>query len=388
MKTITRDFTKILRARLAEDLNFMQVVIGPRQVGKTTGLEQICSEWQGPSLMVTADELVTPNHDWITLQWQRAEQKGPGTLLVIDEIQKIPQWSDAVKYLFDRDRRKFKVVLLGSASLSLQRGLSESLTGRYEIIHANHWNLEECHKALGWSLAEYLKFGGYPAAGELIGDTNRWQKFIRNSIIEPVLYKDILGLSSVAKPALFRQTFELAMVYPAQEISLQKILGQLQDRGNVTTIKHYLELLQGAFLIRSLQKYTGSEVKKRASSPKIVPLNSGLVHAFRNPADVDSEPDWQGRIFEAAVGAALATVSGGKLYYWRDGKYEVDYVLCLDRKVFAIEVKSGRRRNMNGLVTFCKHYPDSFPVIIDRDNVETLLRATDVGELFREGKIL
>ncbi len=388
MKMITRDFTKSLSDRLAENLNFMQVVIGPRQVGKTTGLEQIISEWHGSSLMVTADELITPNREWLSLQWQRAEQKGPGTLLVIDEVQKIPQWSDAVKYLFDRDRRKLKVVLLGSASLSLQRGLSESLAGRYEVLHANHWNLRECQKAFGWSLSDYFKFGGYPAAGELVGDVQRWRSFIRNSIIEPVLFKDILGLSSVAKPALFRQTFELAMAYPAREISLQKMLGQLQESGNVTTMKHYLELLEGAFLIKTLQKYTGSEVKKRGSSPKIVPLNSALVHAFRNPGDVESEPEWRGRIFEAAVGGALSTVSGGRLYYWREGKYEVDYVLCLDGKVYAIEVKSGRRRNTAGMTKFLEKYPGSFSVIIDMGNVETLLRESDVGALFREGKIL
>ena len=388
MKTITRDFTHTLKTRLAEDLNFIQVVIGPRQVGKTTGLEQIISEWKGPSLMVTADELAAPNRDWLSLQWQRAEQKGPGTLLVVDEVQKIPQWSDTVKYLYDQDRRRLKVVLLGSASLSLQRGLSESLAGRYEVIPANHWNLRECEIALGWTFGEFIKFGGYPAAGELIDDVPRWQDFMRNSIIEPVLFRDILGLSSVAKPALFRQTFELSMAYPAGEISLQKLLGQLQDRGNVTTIKHYLELLEGAFLIRILQKYSGSEVKKRASSPKIVPLNNGLIHAFRNPAGVDSEPEWRGRVFEAAVGAALSTASGGALYYWREGKYEVDYVFCLERKTYAFEVKSGRRRNMQGLSRFLSRYPDSIPVIIDNKNVETLLRATDVGALFHEGKII
>jgi uncharacterized protein len=388
MKIITRDFIETIWARLAEDLNFLQVVIGPRQVGKTTGLEQIVSRWRGPSLMVTADEVATPNREWLALQWQRAEQKGPGTLLVIDEVQKIHQWSDVVKYLFDRDRRKLKVVILGSASLSLQRGLTESLAGRYEIIHAHHWNLKECREALGWSLDEYLKFGGYPAAGELIGDISRWQSFIRNSIIEPVLFRDILGLSSVSKPALFRQTFELAMAYPAQEISLQKILGQLQDSGNVTTIKHYLELLDGAFLIKTLQKYTGSEVKRRASSPKIVPLNNSLVHAFRNPEDVDSDPDWRGRVFEAAVGAALASRSMGALYYWREGKFEVDYVLCLEKKVYAIEVKSSRRRNMKGLARFIKHYPESVPIIIGSDNVDILLQSSNVDVLFREGDLL
>ena len=382
MKTITRNFTKQLQGRLTEELNFLQIVVGPRQIGKTTGLKQIIKNWQGSSLMVTADELAAPSLEWLTLQWNRARQKGRASLLVIDEIQKIPGWSQAVKYLFDQDRRALKVVLLGSASLSLRQGMQESLAGRYERIDAHHWSLAECQESLGWSLDEYLKFGGYPAAGELVSDLDRWQNFIRNSIVEPVLFKDILGLTSINKPALFRQTFELSMAYPAQEISLQKILGQLQDKGNVTTIKHYLELLEGAFLLKVLFKYTGSEIRIRSSSPKIIPLNNGLIHGFHNPNDIDTDYDWRGRVFEAAVGASLATRSKGKLYYWREGKLEVDFVLELDNNLYAIEVKSGRRHHMNGLAGFLQRYPKSIPVIIDSDNVLPLLRAENVDNLF------
>ncbi len=338
--------------------------------------------------MVTADELAAPNLEWLTLQWHRARQKGRATLLVIDEIQKITGWSQAVKYLFDQDRRALKVVLLGSASLSLRQGMQESLAGRYERIDAHHWSLAECQESLGWSLDEYLKFGGYPAAGELVSDLDRWQNFIRNSIVEPVLFKDILGLTSISKPALFRQTFELTMAYPAQEISLQKILGQLQDKGNVTTIKHYLELLEGAFLLKVLFKYTGSEIRRRSSSPKIIPLNNGLIHGFHNPNDIDTDYNWRGRVFEAAVGAALSTRSKGKLYYWRDGKLEVDFVLELDNNLYAIEVKSGRRRNMRGLAKFLQRYPKSIPIIIDLDNVIPLLQAENVDNLFLDGILL
>ncbi|MCD6533478.1 MAG: ATP-binding protein [Deltaproteobacteria bacterium] len=388
MKIITRNFTKKLHERLTEELNFLQIVVGPRQIGKTTGLKQIIKNWQGSSLMVTADELAAPSLEWLALQWQRAKQKGRASLLVIDEIQKIPGWSQAIKYLFDQDRRALKVVLLGSASLSLRQGMQESLAGRYELIDAHHWNLAECQDSLGWSLNEYLKFGGYPAAGELVTDLDRWQSFIRNSIVEPVLFKDILGLTSINKPALFRQTFELAMAYPAQEISLQKILGQLQDTGNVTTIKHYLELLEGAFLLKILFKYTGSEIRIRSSSPKIIPLNNGLIHGFHNPHDIDTDHNWRGRIFEAAVGASLATRSKGKLYYWRDGKFEVDFVLELDNRLYAIEVKSGRRRHMHGLAKFLQRYPQSIPVIIDSDNVSPLLQAENVDNLFLDGDLL
>lgn len=375
MKEIQRKFTFTLEKRMHESLNFIQVVLGPRQVGKTTGLEQIIQHWKGPSLMVTADETATPSREWLNLQWQRAKRISDETLFVVDEIQKIPEWSTTIKHLFDsvRKERKMKVVLLGSASLSLQQGLAESLAGRYEVVFAHHWNLDECYEAFGWGMDDFLKFGGYPAAAELVDQITRWQSFMRNSIIEPVLLKDILGITSVNKPALFRQTFELAMSYPAQEISYQKLLGQLQETGNATTIKHYLELLEGAYLIKALQKYSGSEVRKKGSSPKILPLNTALIHAFRNPEDIVKQPEWTGRVFESAIGAALAR-SDGELYYWRDGKLEVDFVLKLEGKLFAIEVKSGRKKSSKGLEIFMEKYPQSIPLLIDIQKGENLLR--------------
>ncbi len=338
----------------------------------------------GRHLMISADELITPTTDWLQLNWEKARNLGTDVLFVIDEIQKIPDWSTVVKYLFDQDRgaHNLKVVLLGSASLTLQRGLGESLAGRYEVIPAHHWNMDECNHAFDWEMENFLKFGGYPAAAPLVYDVERWQSYIKNSIIEPVLIRDILGLTSVNKPALFRQTFELAMSYPAQEISLQKLLGQLQESGNVTTIKRYLELFEGAFLLKTLQKYTGSEDKKRGSSPKIIPLNTALCYAFRSPLSIDNNPDWKGRIFEAAVGAAL-TRTKGKLYYWRDGKYEVDFVLELEGKLYAIEVKSGRKRNRRGLEKFIQRYSGSIPVLLGLEEGKQLLEAEFVDDIVR-----
>ena len=382
MIEIKRNFTRILEKRLGEKLNFIQVVLGPRQVGKTTGLQQIVQAWQGPALMISADEVITPTIDWLKLHWEKARNLGTDALLVVDEVQKIPNWSSAIKYLFDQDRaaRKLKVVLLGSASLALQKGLGESLAGRYEVIPANHWGLDECKQAFKWNLEDFLKFGGYPAAAELSEDIDRWQNYVRNSIIEPVLIKDILGLTTVNKPALFRQTFELAMSYPAQEISLQKLLGQLQESGNVTTIKHYLELFEGAFLLKTLQKYTCSEIRKRGSSPKIIPLNMALCHAFRSPTLIDSNSDWRGRIFEAAVGAALSKTKG-KLFYWREGKYEVDFVWELEGQLYALEIKSGRKRSSKGLEKFLQRYSRSIPVVIDVVKGEQILEVESIDDV-------
>jgi hypothetical protein len=287
-----------------------------------------------------------------------------------------------VKRLFDaqRSERRLKVVLLGSASLMLQKGLTESLAGRYEVVFSRHWNFKECHEAFGWDLNTYLKFGGYPAAAELCADTKRWRDFMNHSIIEPVLLRDLLSMAVVNKPALFRQAFILCLAYPAMEISLQKLLGQLQDAGNVTTLKHYLELFEGAFLIKALQKYSGSEIKKRGSSPKILPLNTGLVNAQRDPSDVDRDPEWRGHLFECAIGAELSN-QFDEVMYWREGGAEVDFIVKTSSALFAIEVKSGRRRRPGGLAQFVARYPACTPMILDLDQGTRLLSGTPLEEI-------
>ena len=376
---IFREFSKKLEVRLQERLNFIQVVTGPRRVGKTTGLRQIARMWKGPVHLASADKVAPPTADWIELNWKIARGMGEGALLVIDEIQKVPGWSERVKRLFDEDResRSLKVVLIGSASLLMQKGMAESLAGRYEVIHAGHWSLPECREAFGWGLTEFLKFGGYPAAAELCGDFSRWRDFINHSIIEPVLLRDLLSLAVVNKPALFLQAFQLCLAYPAMEISLQKLLGQLQESGNVTTIKHYLELFEGAFLIKVLQKYSGSELKRRGSSPKIIPLNTALVNARRDSFLPDQETEWMGRLFECAVGAELCR-RYDEVMYWREGGAEVDFVVKTHRGIVAIEVKSGRVKRMGGLERFCQRYQDALPLVMD---LEKGTRFLDGGEL-------
>jgi len=355
-----RPFQAILLKRLLEPLPLLQVLLGPRQVGKTTAATQIFQTWQGAKLMVSADAPIPLSADWIRYQWQQAKNLGEEALLIIDEIQKVPGWSEQIKILFDAERRKkhLRVLLLGSSSLNLQKGLSESLAGRFELSFAPHWSFAECSAAFGWDFKTYLKFGGYPGAQPFIGDVERWRQYILNSIIEPVLGRDILGQVRIDKPALFRQCFELIAQYPAQEVSLAKLLGQLQDRGNATTIKYYLNLFEQTYLIRSLTKYSGSQLAVRASSPKILILNNALTHAWTSPLRIDIDPVWYGRVFEATLGAQLAQIPNSQLFYWREGNAEVDFVLKTGTHIYGIEIKSGvRQTTTRGLETFSKKYP-------------------------------
>lgn len=355
---IIRDFQTILEKRLGEKKPLIQILLGPRQVGKTTAAEHLVNAWKGPKIMVTADSPAPPQPAWIEHHWDQARLKGDGTLLILDEVQKIPGWSEQVKILFDtdRDKRDLRVLLLGSSSLYMQKGLRESLAGRFELVSAPHWSYPEFEQAFGWDFSTYLRFGAYPGAVSFAQDEERWRSYILQSIIEPVLGKDILGQHPVNNPALFRQTFELAVQYPAQIISLQKLLGQLQDRGNASTIRNYLTLLEQSYLILTLQKYSGSVAQTRASMPKIIVLNQALTHAYQSQERL-KELTWYGYVFESVMGAHLHRIPNSELFYWREGKDEVDYVLKTPRETVAIEIKSGLPRRGKGIQAFSRRYP-------------------------------
>ncbi len=252
--------------------------------------------------------------------------------------------------------------MLGSSSLALQKGLSESLTGRFELLNVFHWNYTESQKGFGLDFEQYLAFGGYPGSYAYLKQPTRWRSFIHNSIVETVIGKDIMSIRSVTKPALFRQVFEIISRYPAQEVSYTKLLGQLQDKGNTDLIKHYMELYEGAFLFRNLFKYSAKPILKKSSSPKIIPLCPAL-YTVTEGIDAVRNPEKRGRIFELVVGAELARCCD-QLYYWREGNEEVDYVALIEGKLLAVEVKSGRRKTASGLKAFTEKYPSSQPIII------------------------
>lgn len=357
----------------------LQIVIGPRQVGKTTAARQAAARSECPCHYASADEALPPGPEWIEAQWNAALRlaahcEAPAWL-ILDEIQKVRGWSQEVKRLWDADTTgKIQPLLLGSSALLLQKGLSESLAGRFFLHRCSHWSWPEMRDAFGWDLETWLVFGGYPGAANYIGDPELWMRYISDSLIDTTLSRDILQLETVAKPALLRHLFGLAAHYPSQVLSFNKMLGQLVDAGNTTTLSHYLQLLGQAFLITGLSAYSGGEVRRRASSPKLIVQNNALVTAS-NPrafAMKNTDAAWRGRLVENAVGAVLLqeyTSSTTNLYYWRDGMLEADFVLADGPQLFGIEVKSGRPDKISGLAAFKKKYPKANPLIIGSSGI-------------------
>lgn len=286
---------------------------------------------------------------------------------MVDEIQKVENWSEVVKALWDEDRkskRRIPCVLLGSSSLDIQKGLTESLTGRFQLIRAHHWNFHESNQGYGLNFESFLKFGGYPGSYPFILKSEKWAEYVKHSIIDTVIEKDILFNQNVKSPALFKQVFQILSSYPAQEISYTKLLGQLQDKGNTDLIRYYIRLYEGAFLFKALEKYSPSAVKVRSSSPKILPLAPALYFA----GVLDSyNSEERGRVFELLVGSQLVR-TGADLHYWREKNDEVDYVLKKGRHVWGVEVKSGRAKSQRGLEQFKKKFPTAHPVLITPEN--------------------
>jgi len=344
-----------LLERLGEKRRFIQVIAGPRQVGKTTLARQVMAAVRVPGHYASADEPTLRDRIWIEQQWDIARleaRNGRTALLVLDEVQKVPGWPEVVKRLWDADTVAgvgLKVMLLGSSPLLVQRGLTESLAGRFEILRVPHWSFGEIREAFGWTLEQYIFYGAYPGAAELVHQPERWRRYIADSLIETTVSRDILLLSRVDKPALLRRLFHLGCAYSGQILSYQKMLGQLTDAGNTVTLAHYLELLEGAGMLAGLQKFAHGLARQRGSSPKLQVLNTALmtVQDGRRFDEIRRDSDAWGRLVESCVGAHLhaTTVGSGiELTYWRERNQEVDFVLHHAKTTVGIEVKSGRRR--------------------------------------------
>ncbi|MBP6095828.1 MAG: ATP-binding protein [Methyloversatilis sp.] len=372
MPVYQRPEASLLIQRLLESPRFLIVVAGPRQVGKTTMVRSVLASHARVShsfVAVDSPEELSPTDidsttaptnfqlaqprdaAWLVDVWQRARSAArtslDGHILVLDEIQKISRWSDVVKGLWDADRAEnlpLHVVLLGSSPLLMQQGMSESLTGRFETIHLTHWSFREMVDAFDFDLEDFLYFGGYPGSAGLTLDEKRWKSYVITGLIEPSITKDILMMTRVDKPALLRQVFELGCRYSGQELSYTKMMGQLQDAGNTVTLAHYLDLLGNAGLICGLSKYAGQHHRRRSSSPKLNVLNMALMSAASGYSKAEAQADrsFRGRMVESAVGAHLHNTAPEdcRLYYWRDGTNEVDYVLERGGRLTIVEVKS------------------------------------------------
>ncbi len=376
-----RPVYSVIKQRLSEPRRFIQVLSGPRQTGKTTLALQVIADLNIPSHYASADEPLLKHRIWIEQQWEIARLKikaAKSGLFVLDEAHKIEGWSETVKRLWDEDSKNdlpLHVLLLGSSPLLVRRGLTESLAGRFETIPITHWSFNEIKTAFGWSVDEYIFYGGYPGAAELIQDQKRWSDYIKNSLIETTISRDIFLMTRVDKPALLHRLFELGCSYSGQILSYQKMLGQLQDVGNTTTLAHYLRLLEDAGLLAGISKYASQRFRQRASSPKLQVFNTALITAQSQlslEAAKQNHAFW-GRLVESCIGASLLNSIKSEnieLFYWLGRNREVDFVLSKGKDVVALEVKTGHRKvTLPGIEMFSKEFQTKRKLLVGAQGI-------------------
>ena len=372
-----RNQFNILKQRIEETRRWIQVLVGPRQVGKSTLIKQLLQEISIPYLSVSADNVPHNNLSWIGETWETARarmriNKSNEYLIVIDEVRKIDNWSESIKKEWDSDtfnNINIKVILLGSSRLLIKDGLTESLAGRYELIPMPHWSYTEMKEAFDMGIEHYIYYGGYPGGSSIINDDKRWKRYIKDSIISPAIERDILMTKTIYKPELMKQLFELGCTYSGEELSLNKIIGQLQDAGNVTTLANYLTTLNESKLLCGLQKYAIDNARKYNSVPKFMVYNTALLSALSGISfeKAYTTPKLWGRWVESAIGSHLLNLADEldyKVYYWRERDNEVDFILERNRTCIAIEVKSGRRTTNSGLPVFNTHFNPSTSIIV------------------------
>ena len=384
-----------LAGRISEPRNKIQTITGPRQVGKSTMVKQVLQQTTIPYLSVSADNVTKTDSSWISEMWATARARMKATkaseyLLVIDEVHKLDNWSEAVKKEWDDDTRNdvnIKVVLLGSSRLLLKDGLTESLAGRYELIRMPHWSYSEMREAFDVDIDQYIYYGGYPGGAAFIHDERRWRRYIKDSIVAPAIERDILTTKTIYKPVLMRQLFDLGCSYSGKELSLNKMLGQLQDAGNVTTLAGYLATLGEAHLLRGLQKYAQDAARKYNSVPKLQVYNTALLTAQTNTTfqRTFTTPDLWGRWVENAIGAYLLSQAEEydyQLFYWREKDDEVDFVISYGGQCIAIEVKSGRRTTNEGIKAFRDKFHPQHAFVVGTGGVPVEEFLTwDIGNL-------
>ena len=379
-----------------EPRKFIQVLMGPRQVGKTTMMKQLTEEVETDTISVSADGVINSNWLWIQQIWENARIQLKNStnnelILIIDEIQKLDNWSEIVKEQWDFDTKEnnnIKVILLGSSRLMIQKGLTESLAGRFEVTYVGHWSFSEMEEAFSWNVNQYIYYGAYPGAANLIHEEERWKNYIKDSLIETSISKDILMLTRVDKPAVLKRLFELGCLYSGQILAYTKLLGELQDAGNTTTLSHYLTLLSDSGLLGATEKYAGNVIRKRASKPKFQVFNNALLTAQDDLTyeKVLSDSKIWGRLVESAIGAHLinnAITNNYTVYYWREKNDEVDFILERKNTLIALEVKTGRRAENNGMRVFAQTFKPKKVLLVGTGGIgiETFLRMNP-GDLF------
>lgn len=332
------DIARNIEPLLAEYLTIFPVVgiIGPRQVGKTTLAKDLAKNQpiHYLDLESAADrqKLSDP-----VLYLQNHQDK----LIILDEIQQMPQLMAELRGIIDADRRVGKFIILGSASPTLIKKSADSLAGRIGYIELPSFTLDEVDVE---NETKLWHRGGFPLS--YLAGSDRGSMIWRKNFIKTYIEKDLALLGLSAEPQTIERFWRM----------LASVHGNLWNSESIgrsmglshPTINRYLDLMEGAFLVRRLQPYFVNISKRLVKSPKIYLRDSGILHAFRDimqEKDLFDDPQvgasWEGFVIEQIIETMQNVLMDGQAYFYRTQQgAECDLIIEHNGKVkAAIEIK-------------------------------------------------
>lgn len=353
------------------------IVVGPRQVGKTTLLRMLTSDTDRSVLVWNCDEPdVRQKLNEPTSTELGAETSG-ADLILIDEAQRVPNIGVTLKLLIDHFPEK-QVVVTGSSAIELSNSINEPLTGRkYEYtmypfsaeeLIGNHGTVEERRM-----LERRLVYGSYP---EVVNHPGEERETLTN-LVSSYLYKDIFSFQDVRKPEIIEQLLQALALQLGSEVSFNE-LGRLLGLTSIT-VQRYIDLLEKSYVLFHLRSFSRNARAELKKSRKIYFYDNGVRNAMIGDyKSLDLRADvgalWENYLLSERMKHNSYSVFYGKSYFWRtQQQQEVDYIEDYDGVLHAYEFKWNASKHPRLAATFAKAYPDHTFTVVSPENYMAFL---------------
>lgn len=379
---------------LANNNSKILIVEGPRQAGKTTMVQRALNELGLKATYANADNEYTDNRLFIHNAWEKKRRSANSQLIVLDNIQHIRNWSTLLQAEYEADMaigKQPRVVLIAASCAPFYRDMeTDFMQQNSTILRLSLWTWADMRDAFGWSLDQYIFFGGYPGLGEIVAKGRPWRNYVRSKLIEPALTNDILIDVRLYKPHVLLQILEEGISYQGEVRSLNGILENTDGAGNTIILSTYLEFLHNAHILYAIRKYSEMMDRRRASIPKMQVHGNAIAAYYKNwrfPKTLQQDKK-RHEILLSAVGAHLLNRSfleGYKITCFWDRYSSIDFIIS-DSRGRDILINLCRPKADNALAYFTRHY-GSFRTILVGDggqmSVEEILDCT-IADLFCE----
>lgn len=358
----------ILRGTLR---NRAELILGPRQVGKSTMLDHLVQNQRFIKLTGEDEDdlsILADPKTFLTLT-----QQFPN--VIIDEAQFVPNIGRVIKRLVDNNTTDSRIFVTGSSALDLGGHLKESAAGRFNSYNLWPLSLEELAEHSSWievkrQINDRMIYGCHP---DVINDPAHAKEYLLD-FTDSILYKDLFKLAEVRKPTDLTKLVTFLAANVGSEIRYGSIASELGIQNK--TIERYVDLLASCFILKVVPSWSRNPTAELKLSKKIYFYDNGIRNALlKNFAPVPTREDkgalWENLFFTERLKLHAFRRDGGEIYFWRTKKqHEMDFIEIVNGTIAAFECKAGNKINSTSIKAFSRAYPNIPVTVVSPDNID------------------